>query len=119
MHYFRIHVHYNGSTGKPLGIFSACHHLRRAGALTQEDARLFEEIDNWYKEHLPEPPFYKDGNPRKAIMWFKDTPAARELVGKLDVLTALLDKYRVAHETSWTDDPGEIIYEDEYQVAVV
>lgn len=68
MEYFRIHVTYCGKTGKPVGIFGACHHLKRAGRLTPEEAKLFEETDTWYIEALPEPPFYKDGNPQKAIV---------------------------------------------------
>jgi hypothetical protein len=119
MEYFRIHVTYCGKTGKPVGIFGACHHLKRAGRLTPEEAKLFEDTDAWYMEALPEPPFYKDGNPQKAIVWFKDTEEVRELVRRLDPLVDLLKKYNVEHKTSWTINPGEVIYEDEYQVAVI
>lgn len=119
MEYFRIHVTYTGKTGKPVGIFGACHHLKRAGKLSPEEAKVFEDIDAWYTEVLPEPPFYKDGNPRKAITWFKDTDEVRSLVQKLNPLVDLLTKYGVEHTTSRTADPGEIIYEDAFQVAVI
>ncbi|MDX9979174.1 MAG: hypothetical protein RBU25_03905 [Lentisphaeria bacterium] len=119
MEYFRIHATYCGRTGKPVGIFGACHHLKRAGRLTPEEAALFEEIDTWYTEVLPEPPFYKDGNPRKAIVWFKDTQEVRQLALRLDPLVGLLDKYGVANQVSRTTTPGTIIYEDQYQVAVI
>lgn len=119
MQYFRIHATYTGLTGKPVGIFGACHHLKRAGRLTPEEAKLFEETDDWYLEHLPEPPFYKDGNPQKAITWFKDTPAVHELAAKLDPLIALLRKYEVEYAVSRTSDPGIVIYEDEFQVATI
>jgi hypothetical protein len=119
MEYFRIHVTYCGKTGKPVGIFGACHHLKRAGRLTPEEAKLFEETDTWYIEALPEPPFYKDGNPQKAIVWFKDTDEVREVVKRLNPLVDLLNKYGVKNMVSRTTAPGEIIYEDQYQVAVI
>ena len=39
MKYFRIHVTYKGKTGKPVGLFGACNHLKRAGKLTPTDVR--------------------------------------------------------------------------------
>jgi hypothetical protein len=119
MEYFRIHANYIGRTGKPVGVFGACHHLKRAGRLTPEETRLFEETDAWYIEHLPEPPFYKEGNPLKAITWFKDTPEVRMFVKRLDPLVALLRKYGIDYSISKTTEPGEIVYEDDFQVATV
>ena len=119
MEYFRIHVTYSGKTGKPVGIFGACHHLKRAGRLTPEEVKLFEDTDAWYIQALPEPPFYRDGNPQKAITWFKDTEEVRRLVEHLNPLIDLLRKCGVDHKISRTSSPGEIIYEDSYQVAVV
>ena len=119
MKYFRLHVTYKGKTGKPVGIFGACHHLKRAGRLTADEVILFEEIDAWYTENLLEPPFYAKGNLQKAITWFKDTPEVHTFVKGLDPLLDLLKKYGVEHKISWTTNPGEIIYEDEYQVAVI
>jgi hypothetical protein len=119
MEYFRIHATYSGKTGKPVGIFGACHHLKRAGKLSPEEIKLFENIDKWYTENLPEPPLYEDGNQQKAITWFKDTEEVRELVQGLNPLIGLLEKYRVEYKISRTTNPGEIIYEDQYQVAVI
>ena len=110
---------YCGKTGMPVGIFGACHHLKRAGKLSLEEVQLFEEIDAWYTERLPEPPFYRDGNPQKAITWFKDTETVRELVQDLDPLIALLEKHGVNHLTTRETEPGMIIYEDEFQIATV
>ena len=118
MKYFRIHVSYTGKTGKLVGIFGACWHLKQAGKLLAEEIQLLEDIDAWYDEYLPNPAFYDDGNPQKAITWFKDTPDARQLAERLSQLTQLLDKYEVPYKESRTSDPGAIIYEDEYQVAV-
>jgi len=119
MNYFRMHVSYSGKTGKPVGIFGACHHLNRAEELTPEEATLFREIDEWFTEYLPEPPFYKEGNPRKAVTWFKDTPEVAVLVQRLTPLVELIQKYRDDYTVSRSTTPGEIIYEDELQIAVL
>jgi hypothetical protein len=119
MKYFRVHIKFTGQTGKPVGVFGACHHLKRIDRLTPAETKLFEDIDSWYIDNLPTPPFYEEGNPQKAITWFKDTPEVQALVRRLDPLIDLLKKYDVEPKTSWTTDPGEIIYEDAYQVAVV
>jgi len=49
MEYFRIHVTYSRKTGKPVGIFGASHHLKRAEKSTPEEVKLFEDIDAWYR----------------------------------------------------------------------
>ena len=117
MRYIRIQARYTGRTGKPVGVFTACHHLKRKGNLTEEEARLFEEIDGWFDIHLPTPPFYEDGNKQGAKTWFKST--ATGMLRELDPLLALLIKYDVAFDVVETDDPGSIVYEDDWQVGTV
>ena len=75
-------------------------------ALTEEEARLFEDIDSWFDVHLPTPPFYDDGNKSGAITWFKSS--STEMLKELEPLLALLRKYDVAFEVVETDDPGSI-----------
>ena len=118
MEYFRIHAHYSGRTGKPVGVFGACHHLMMAGKLSDEEKQMFLDINAWYLEHLPEPPFYKDGNPDKAVCWFKDTEEVRLLTERLNPLVDLLRKHEIDCRVTRTTEPGTIIYEDDYQVAV-
>ncbi len=42
-------------TKYPKAIFSMCWNLVRDGVLTREEELLFLSIDEWFKEHLPEP----------------------------------------------------------------
>ena len=37
--------------------------------------------------------------------------------GKAEILMSLLDKYKVPYDIVFTDYVGNVIYEDEYQVA--
>ena len=107
-------------TGKPVGVFILNWRRVRDGVYSQADIKLYEETEEWFKQHLPEPPFYgKDNeNPQGAITYFK-TEKYDEMRDKADVLMSLLDKYKVPYDIVFTDHVGRIIYEDDYQVAVV
>ena len=117
MTYIRVQARYTGRTGKPVGIFTACHHLNRKGRLTEEEARLFKSIDRWFDLFLPNPPFYQSGNKIRGITWFKSS--ATGMLRELVPLFLLLTKYDVAFDVVETDDPGCIVYEDEWQVGTV
>ena len=117
MKYVRVQVYYSGKLGYPVGIFGACHHLRRAKRLSPEDDKLFGDVDSWFDRQLPIPPFYEDGNSLRAITWFKETSI--ELLAALTPLEDLLRRHAVDHHTVCTEDPGDIVYEDQYQVGVI
>jgi hypothetical protein len=105
-------------TGKPVGIFAAVYRLQRDGLLNEEEQSVYNEIDKvWFQDNLPNPPFYNDDNPGKPITWFK-TAMTAHMLDKLAPLMDMLDKYDVPYDVVYTDCPGRIVYEDEYQVAV-
>lgn len=114
----RVHVTYRGRLGVEVGVFVAVDHLRRAGRLSADDEALYLAIDDWFVEHLPEPPQYADGNSEGVVTWFK-TPVPPLMRRRVDTLCGLLDKYGVPWVMSVSDDLGEVLYDDEYQVAVV
>ena len=119
--FLRIQVRYSGKTGKPVGIFGACHHVVNNSYysynVTNEDKKLFQDIENWFEEYLPNPPFYKEGNPNKYITWFK-TKSTRHMIEKIMPLMDLLEKYHVEYDIVYTNFVCKIVYEDEFQVAV-
>jgi hypothetical protein len=75
-------------------------------------------IFDWFKVHLPNPPFYDDGNTAGAITWFKRS-STEELRQRLHPLCHVLNKYGVLWHAAESADPGTIIYEDEFQVGVI
>ena len=112
----RIQGHeYSFQTRKPAGLFSLCHRRAGSGVFSKEDIKLFNETDKWFKDNLTEPQFYKEGNSVRGITWFK-TEAYDAFREKTELLTGLLDKYKVPYDIVYTDYVGDIIYEDEYQV---
>jgi len=119
--YVRIQVRYTGNTGKPVGIFGACHHVVNNSYYTfnttDEEKQLFLNIENWFNENLPNPPFYEEGNPKKYITWFK-TKTTKHMIEKLIPLTKLLEKYNIEYDIIYTNFVGKIVYEDDFQIAV-
>ena len=107
-------------TGKPVGVFVLNWRRIRDGVYSGEDCELYEQTEKWFKENLPEPPFYGENNdnPQGAITYFK-TETYGAMSEKAEILMSLLDKYNVPYDIVYTDYVGEIIYEDEYQVAVI
>jgi hypothetical protein len=105
-------------TGRPKGIFAMNWRMIYDGVYNDEEARLFKSIDDWFNENLIEPEQCKNGNPMKVITYFK-TETAGHMLDKLLPVCALLDKYTHPYDIVYTDYVGKILYEDEYQVAVV
>lgn len=116
--FIRFQVRYTGKTGHPVGVFGACHHLRRRGVLSAAEDDLFSSVDQWFDRFLPEPPFYAQGNPERAITYFKD-PIPQHFEDQLNRLLQILDRHCVPYDRVAVDDVGEIIYEDTFQVATV
>ncbi len=111
---------YAYKTGKPCGVFILNWRRVRDGVYSLDDCDLFERTEKWFKEHLPEPPFYgKDNdNPQGAVTYFK-TEKFDDMREQADILMSLLDKYKIPYDIVYTDYIGKIIYEDDYQVAVI
>ncbi len=116
--YLRLQVDYVGRLGVEVGIFVAVDHLRRKNLLTPEEEELYFDIDDWFREHLPEPPFYADGNSIGAITWFKSAPTGA-MLARLEPLRDLLTVHGVRCDLVRASNPGKLIYEDEYQVGVI
>lgn len=101
-----------------MGVFVAVDHLRRAGELTPEEAATYLDIDDWFDANLPNPDFYQDGNSLGAVTWFK-VPLPESMSHRIEALMAILAAHEVAHEAVFSDDPGRVVYEDDFQIGVV
>ena len=97
------------------GIFSMCVQLVQNDDMEEEDADLFREIDSWIAEVLPFSPQCK--RQEKVICFFK-TEKEKEMMRMVHPLMWLLEKYNHPFYVVYTNNPGEIVYEDEFQIAV-
>ena len=97
------------------GIFSMCVQLARNDVMDEEDKGLFQEIDSWIAEVLPFPPQCRR---QENVVCFFKTEKEQEMMRMIHPLMWLLEKYNHPFFVVYTNSPGEIVYEDEYQVAV-
>ncbi len=97
------------------GIFSMCMQLIQNDVMDEEDAALYREIDSWFADVLPFPPQCR--NQEKVVCFFK-TENAQEMMKMIRPAMWLLEKYHHPYYLVYTNTPGEIVYEDQYQVAV-
>ena len=95
------------------GVFSMCMQLLQNNVMEQEDADLFLEINDWFASELPWPPQCKRQEP--VICFFK-TENSDEMMRMIGPVLWLLEKYNHPYYVVYTNDPGEIVYEDKYQV---
>ena len=102
------------NTMRAKGIFSMCWQLIRDDVMDEEDAELFKEIDAWFAENLPFPPQCRNQEP--VVCWFK-TENSEEMLRMIRPALWLLDKYNHPYFLVYTNTPGEIVYEDRYQIA--
>ena len=104
----------NTRTGK--GIFSMLNQMVTDGVMEEEDVGLFKALDDWFVKNLPFPPQCK--RQEKVICWFKADNS--ELMMKMmQPLLWLLERYNHPYYVIYTNYPGdEVVYEDEYQIAV-
>ena len=103
-------------TQYPKGIFGMCWRMIYDGVMSEEDANLFETIDGWFIANLPEPPMCKSGD-QKVITFFK-VATSKEMLEHIEPAMELLDKYNHPYDVVYTNFVGNIVYEDEFQVAV-
>ncbi len=116
--FVRLQATYRGRLGVEVGIFVAVDHLRRADRLSEDEEELYFDIDDWFNSNLPNPPFYEDGNSVGAVTWFRRSGSA-EMLKRLEPLCDILTKYGVEWVAAESSDPGDVIYEDEFQVGVI
>lgn len=97
------------------GIFSMCWQLIQNDVMEEEDVGLFKEIDSWFAENLPWPDQCKN---RELVVCFFKTENTEEMMKMIRPAMWLLEKYNHPYFLVYTNTPGEIVYEDQYQVAV-
>ena len=103
----------NTKTGK--GIFSLLNQMVTDNVMDEEDVGLFREIDSWFAEELPWPLQCK--RQEKVICYFK-VDNSEMMMKMINPLLWLLERYEQPYYVVYTNFPGEIVYEDEYQIVV-
>ncbi len=95
------------------GVFSMCMKMLEDEVMEQEDAELFLELNDWFANELPWPEPCK--RQEKVICWFK-VENSDIMMKMMKPVMWLLDRYHHPYYLVYTNYPGEIVYEDKYQV---
>ena len=97
--------------------------LSKSGILwtmSEEETAEYWKQRAYFEKVLPVPPFYEQGNPDHAVTWFKDTPQGQDIWNQLTFYRRMCSKYGIKlYKTECATFPGEIIYEDDFQIAVI
>jgi len=101
----------NTLTGR--GVFSMCMEMIRNNVMDEEDEGLYMEIDSWFSENLPWPEPCKK---QEAVVCYFKTENAEEMLKWMKPALWLLDRYKQPYYLVYTNTPGEIVYEDKYQI---
>ncbi len=97
-----------------LGIFQLAFQLRDGENLEKHfEQELLKNIQ-WLKEYLKSPKELDHEQNFRAISWFK--PEAKEPIKRIRALVSILQEHGYAIDTIKTKDPGNIIYEDGWQI---
>jgi len=120
MKYFRVHeadIAY--ITQQPRGIFAVVGKLVENKVTTEEEAATYWKNREYFERVLPVPPFYEQGNPDRAVTWFKDTEEGKRIYEEMTFYREIAAKYGVQlYISECSELPGEVVYEDAYQIAV-
>ena len=85
----------------------------------QED--LHEDLKRWFDKHLEKPErFGKNWNrhePGLGLSWFRDS--ASDHIGKMREFAELLRSLDVVVDELYSERPGKLLYEDEFQVVAL
>jgi len=102
-------------TSSHLGIFQIAFKVRDAHETSTHDSSEISKQIEWLKMHLNSPSILKDPKNYRAICWFKDT--ASEPMKRIWAIKPYLEAYGYWINVAKTRCPGQIIYEDGWQVA--
>jgi len=103
-----------GAPREQLGIIASLAYLKDADQLSEGDRARAEELLLWFESQLPCPPFSGRKYPQEAVSWFK--ASAVTMIAKAREVAVLLEEYDHPVRMLRTQQPGMILYEDDFQV---
>ena len=94
MRYYRVHTDETAwITKQPRGLFTAVGKLVDAGMLSEKEEQDYWKNREYVERILPVPPYYEQGNPEGAIIWYKDTKEANRIFHEMSFYRRMAGKY--------------------------
>ena len=107
----------DSDSGRKLGILVAAAQLRDEGDISNVEHQKIRIALDWFNSELNIPKILKNPGKQRAISWFK--PQATEAISRMWKLKTILDQHDLHVEVHKIDNPGTIIYEDEWQIVAI
>ena len=108
-------------SGREKGIFMAMDILQENDSLYSYERELEDELYSWFKKNLKVPKVQSSGSGYharpKSISWFKSS--ATKHIEKMREYAQILESHGLTVKQVTTDRPGNIVYEDEHQIAAI
>lgn len=102
-------------TDFPNGIFGIFRDFERKNVLTEEDFELYQELLDYFTTELPWPQLC---NTHQKVVCFFKLENCDEMMKHLKPMLWLLERYNHPYDVIYTNFPGTILYEDDYQIVV-
>ena len=104
------------------GIFMALKYVRDDLSITlDEDIYKLKLLTGWFNQYLDKPTKFSNATNKSpanvSLSWFKDS--AKEHIQKIHELIEVLERYDFIIDRITTQNPGYIVYEDEFQVSAI
>ena len=97
-------------------MFGLVNGLAHNGLLAPADAEFRTVNNEWFQRNLPIPTVYCRTRYPLAAAWFRTS--ATVFLERVPGYLRILRTHGIPCETVWSNDPGILVYEDEYQVVV-
>lgn len=98
------------------GVITEARILRDDNKLNPYEEEWLEDIFDWLNSHLPHPPFSAGKFPRDAVAWFKAESSG--FINRMWDIVAIIENHDVSVRLLKSQNPGKVVYEDEYQILV-
>ena len=104
------------------GIFRAADYVRDFSEIGAESKENLQKLIEWFDNNLPVPEFYDDPAKRSedlhTYFWFKESET--EFIAEMNALTEILEENGIkAQKLTAEKVPGELVFEDFCQIAVI
>lgn len=96
------------------GVVTELRILSESGRLPDYEVEHVLEIFSWLNAELPCPPFGNGIWSSNAVSWFKDS--AHKMIATFREIVSILEQYGRPTRMIKTRTPGEILYEDDFQI---
>lgn len=98
------------------GVITEARILRDENKLHSYEEEWLEDIYDWFNSHLPQPPFSTGKFPRDAVAWFRSESS--DFIARMWDIVAIIESHDVPVRVLKSQNPGKVVYEDDYQVLV-